>query len=55
MHTEDVSNRTTRAIPSTPKSQATGELGTLGGIPTRGRPDGVVDDESHASDQPERR
>ena len=37
------------------QSQARGELGILAGIPTGGRPDGVVGDESHASVQPERR
>ena len=50
-----LADRATRVNLSTPKSQATGELGILAGIPARGRPVGVLADESPASDQPERR
>ena len=50
-----LSNRTTRANPSIPESQTTGELVILDGIPTGEHPDEVVGDESHADGPSEER
>ena len=50
-----LSNRTTRANSSIPKSQTTEELVIRDGIPTAEHPDEVAGDEAHANGPPERR